>query len=45
VTSWGEIAFQLGGKEAFALLAQHDERRIAPGGDLIDKFLPKDRLR
>jgi hypothetical protein len=43
VTPWGEIAFQLGGKEAFALVAQHDEQRIAPGGDLIDKFLPRDR--
>lgn len=43
VTPWGEIAFQLGGKEAFALVAQHDEQRIAPGGDLIGKFLPPDR--
>jgi predicted AAA+ superfamily ATPase len=43
VTPWGEIAFQLGGKEAFALVARHDEERIAPGGDLIDKFLPQDK--
>src|SRR5262249_45078269 len=43
LTPWGEIAFQLGGKEAFALVAKHDEQRIAPGGDLIDKLLPRDR--
>jgi hypothetical protein len=43
VTPWGEIAFQLGGEKAFALVAQHDEQRIAPGGDLIDKFLPRDK--
>ena len=43
LTPWGEIAFQLGGKEAFALVARHDAERIAPGGDLIDKLLPRDR--
>jgi len=43
LTPWGEIAFQLGGKEAFALVAQHDEQRIAPGGDLTGKLLPQDR--
>lgn len=43
ITPWGEIAFQLGGKEAFALVAQHDEQRIAPGGDVIDKFLPRNK--
>jgi hypothetical protein len=43
LTPWGEIAFQLGGKAAFALVARHDEERIAPGGDVIDKFLPTDR--
>jgi hypothetical protein len=43
LTPWGEIAFQLGGKGAFALVARHDAERIAPGGDLIDKFLPRDK--
>ena len=42
-TPWGEIAFQLGGAAAFALVAQHDETVTAPGGDVIDRMLPKDR--
>src|SRR5215212_9648830 len=29
-TPWGEIAFQLGGKEGFSVVAQHDEERTAP---------------
>ncbi|MGC9965738.1 MAG: DUF499 domain-containing protein [Syntrophobacteraceae bacterium] len=41
-TPWGEIAFQLGGKEAFDVVAQHEEQLTAPGGDVIRKFLPKD---
>ncbi|MBV8855354.1 MAG: ATP-binding protein [Acidobacteria bacterium] len=40
-TPWGEIAFQLGGKSAFAKVAEHDERKIAPGGEVIRQFLPK----
>jgi hypothetical protein len=43
LTPWGEIAFQLGGQDAFALVARHDAERIAPGGDIIDKLLPTDR--
>ena len=39
-TPWGEIAFQLGGEEAFALIAKHDELGQAPGGDVIRDFLP-----
>jgi hypothetical protein len=42
-TPWGEIAFQLGGKEAFSVVAQHDEQFIEPKGDVIEAFLPKDR--
>jgi len=42
-TPWGEIAFQLGGKEAFAVVAGHDEQFIEPKGDAIEAFLPKDR--
>ena len=29
-TPWGEIAFQLGGAEGFAVVAEHDEEGIAP---------------
>ena len=42
-TPWGEIAFQLGGVESFGIVAQHDERLEAPAGDVIRKFLPKDK--
>ena len=40
-TPWGEIAFQLGGAEGFALVAEHEEKRMAPGGDVIERMLPK----
>ena len=42
-TPWGEIAFQLGGKESFSVVASHDEQFIEPKGDAIEAFLPKDR--
>ena len=42
-TPWGEIAFQLGGKEALAVLSAHEKEMTAPAGDVIRKFLPKDR--
>lgn len=43
LTPWGEIAWQLGGAEAFAVVAEHDQRRIAPGGDVIRRFLPQEQ--
>jgi Protein of unknown function (DUF499) len=42
-TPWGEIAFQLGGKDAFAVVAKHDQERTAPSAEIIRKFLPKDK--
>lgn len=42
-TPWGEIAYQLGGKEAFDVVARHDAEMIEPKGDVIEQFLPKDR--
>jgi hypothetical protein len=39
-TPWGEIAWQLGGAEAFAKVAQHDEKKVAPAGDVIREMLP-----
>jgi hypothetical protein len=39
-TPWGEIAWQLGGARAFAVVARHDEEGIAPGGDAVRAFLP-----
>ena len=34
-TPWGEIAFQLGGAEALAVLAEHEAQFIEPTGDVI----------
>ncbi|HWA27561.1 MAG TPA: DUF499 domain-containing protein [Lacunisphaera sp.] len=42
-TPWGEIAFQLGGAEGFALVAKHDESGTAPGGDVLKKIIPAER--
>lgn len=42
-TPWGEIAFQLGREAAFALIAEHDKKGEAPGGEVIRQFLPKDK--
>lgn len=42
-TPWGEIAFQLGGEKALAVLAEHERQGIAPGGDVIRAFLPKEQ--
>ena len=39
-TIWGEIAWQLAGAEGFAAVAAHDERGVAPGGDVIRQMLP-----
>jgi hypothetical protein len=41
-TPWGEIAFQLGGAEALAVLAEHEKKMVAPGGDAIRKFMPSE---
>lgn len=42
-TPWGEIAYQLGGEAGFRSVAQHDEKGVAPAGDVIRKVLPADR--
>ncbi|MCZ2203331.1 DUF499 domain-containing protein [Bartonella sp. A05] len=34
-TTWGEIAWQLGGEEAFAMVADNEKTGIAPGSDLL----------
>ncbi|UUO07892.1 DUF499 domain-containing protein [Blastopirellula sp. J2-11] len=38
-TPWGEIAWQLAGKQGFDLVAEHDAKGIAPGGDVLQKLL------
>jgi hypothetical protein len=40
-TPWGEMAWQLGGPEGYAAVAEHDQRGVAPGGDVIRRFLPQ----
>lgn len=40
-TPWGEIAFQLGGGDGFRALEDHEKALTAPGGDVIEKMLPK----
>ena len=42
-TPWGEIAFQLGGLESFAIVAEHEKQMIAPAGDVIRQMFPKDK--
>ncbi len=39
-TFWGEIAFQLGGKEAYSIIKANDENRTSPKG-LFKKVLEK----
>ena len=40
-TTWGELAFQLGGEEAFQMIKDHDERGIAPGSNLLEAIFKK----
>ena len=42
-TPWGEIAFQLGGAAGFKVVEEHENQMIAPAGEVIRKFFPKDR--
>jgi len=40
-TPWGEIAYQLGGVEAFEFVKEHDKQLIAPSSEVIRKIFPK----
>lgn len=42
-TPWGEIAFQLSGEKGFNEVIEHENKFIAPGGEVIRKFLPQNR--
>lgn len=42
-TPWGEIAWQLGGKAGLAVVAEHEAQMTAPSGEVIRRFLPKDK--
>jgi hypothetical protein len=37
-TTWGELAFQLGGEAGYALVAHNDETGIAPGSNLLEEL-------
>lgn len=38
-TLWGQIAYQLGGKEGYERLRRADEMRVAPGADILREIL------
>lgn len=43
-TMWGEMAWQLGGPDGYAMVAESDERGISPGSDILcalfDQYSP-----
>lgn len=40
-TPWGDLAWQLGGPELFALVQEHDEKGVVPGGEVLQRFFEK----
>ncbi|MEZ0000742.1 DUF499 domain-containing protein [Sinorhizobium fredii] len=40
-TTWGELAWQLGGAELFEMVAENDARGIAPGSNLLEAIFKK----
>ena len=40
-TTWGEMAWQLGGGDAFDMIAENDAKGIAPGSNLLEKIFRK----
>lgn len=40
-TTWGELAWQLGGTEAFDMIAENDAKGIAPGSNLLEAIFKK----
>jgi predicted AAA+ superfamily ATPase len=40
-TTWGELAWQLGGAEAFDMVAENDATGIAPGSNLLEAIFKK----
>ncbi|KUR70012.1 AAA family ATPase [Novosphingobium fuchskuhlense] len=40
-TTWGELAWQLGGSEAFDMIAENDANGIAPGSHLLEAIFKK----
>lgn len=42
-TPWAEIAYQIGGEAALKIVAEHEEKGVAPAGEVIQQILPKDK--
>jgi predicted AAA+ superfamily ATPase len=40
-TTWGELAWQLGGADAFDMIAENDTSGIAPGSNLLEALFKK----
>lgn len=40
-TTWGELAWQIGGAEAFDMIAENDANGIAPGSHLLETIFKK----
>ena len=40
-TTWGEMAWQLGGADAFDMIAENDAKGIAPGSNLLEAIFRK----
>lgn len=40
-TTWGELAWQLGGAEVFDMIAENDARGIAPGSNVLEAIFKK----
>ncbi len=40
-TTWGELAWQLGGADAFDMIAENDAKGIAPGSNLLEAIFKK----
>ncbi len=40
-TTWGDMAWQLGGKEAYNMVKEQDLSGIAPGSELLEKLFTK----
>lgn len=42
-TPWGELAFQIGGAEAYRVVAEHDKEGSVPSCEVLRAFLPDER--
>ncbi|TIX93549.1 DUF499 domain-containing protein [Rhizobium sp. P44RR-XXIV] len=40
-TTWGELAWQLGGEEGFDMIAENDAKGIAPGSNVLETIFRK----